>query len=93
MLPGTLLIQKCAYLFQLNSTLKYFSITGGSIDADVHNSKTKPLGLFPNTDQEAPANTEIYVTDVEFKGELTTNYIELLQNLNTQRVWGNGQTL
>ena len=92
-MPGVLLIQKCAYLFQLNSTLKYFSITGGSIDADRHNSSQRPMGLFPNTNQEAPTNTGIYVTDVEFKGELASQYVQLLQNLNTQRVWGNGQTL
>lgn len=92
-MPGASLIQKCEYLFQLNSTLKYFSITGGSIDADKHNSTPMPQGLFSNTDLEAPANTKIYVTDVEFKGELTSPYTALLQNLNTQRVWGNGQIL
>lgn len=92
-MPGVLLIQKCSYLFQLNSTLKYFSLTGGSIDADQRNSRPKPDGLFSNTNQEAPASTGIYVTDTEFKGELTSEYTALLQNLNTQRVWANGQIL
>ena len=82
-----MLIQKCAYLFQLNSTLKYFSLTGGSIDADKANSKTEPAGLFTKTD------AEIYITDVEFKGNMASTYVSSLQSLNTQRVWGNGQTL
>ena len=92
-MPGVLLIQKCPYLFQLNSTLNYFSITGGSIDADVHNSTPEPAGLFQTANNEAPATTVVYVTDVEFKGTIGSDYIDLLENLNTQRVWANGQIL